>query len=174
MMPCTTPAENYFLPTRPTGLNSICRFQKKEIPFQGVFRVKTSGDLQLITDTIARPNGIAFFPGEKTFLVANSDGEKPNWYAFNIDANNEIHGAGIFYSTAGADRSLKGGCDGLKIDKNGNVFATGPGGIWIFNSSGKLLGKLRLTEATSNCALSADEKTLYITNDMYLVRFRMR
>ena len=63
---------------------------------------------------------------------------------------------------------------GLKIDKNGNVFATGPGGLWIFNSGGKLLGKLRLTEAASNCALSADEKTLYITNDMHVLRFKMR
>ena len=69
---------------------------------------------------------------------------------------------------------LSGGNDGLKIDRNGNVFATGPGGIWIFNQNGNLLGKLRLNEASSNVALSPDEKTLYITNDMYIVRFKMR
>jgi gluconolactonase len=136
--------------------------------------VTTSGEVVLITDTITRPNGIAFFPGEKTFLVGNSDPAKPNWYAFDIDANNTAVNGRIFYSARGSDRSWKGGVDGLKIDRNGNVFATGPGGIWIFNKGGKLLGKLRLDEAASNTALSPDEKTLYITNDMHIVRFKMR
>jgi gluconolactonase len=163
-----------FFTDPPYGLEFNMSDPKKELPFQGVYRVKTSGELELITDTITRPTGIAFFPGDKKFIVANSDGDKPTWYAFTIDENNQIHSAGIFYNTAWGPNPQKGGGDGLKIDKNGNVFATGPGGIWIFNSKGKLLGKLRLTEATSNCALSADEKTLYITNDMYLLRFKMR
>ena len=72
------------------------------------------------------------------------------------------------------EKVLKGLPDGLKIDKNGNVFATGPGGIWIFNKDAKLLGRIKLDEATSNCALSPDEKTLYITNDMYVVRVKLR
>ena len=65
-------------------------------------------------------------------------------------------------------------CDGLKVDKKGTVFATGPGGIWIFNSNAKLLGKIKFDQATSNIALSADEKTMYITNDMYVLRLKMR
>ena len=65
-------------------------------------------------------------------------------------------------------------CDGLKIDSKGTIFASGPGGIWIMNSQAKVLGKLRLDEAASNVALSADEKTIYITNDMQVLRFRMR
>ncbi|MBD0288001.1 MAG: SMP-30/gluconolactonase/LRE family protein, partial [Flavisolibacter sp.] len=65
----------------------------------------------------------------------------------------------VFYSAAGYGRKLQGLPDGLKIDKKGNVFATRPGGIYIFNSQGKLLGMLKLPEATSNVALSADEKT---------------
>lgn len=163
-----------FFTDPPYGLENNMSDPKKEIPFQGIYRVMTSGELQLITDTITRPNGIAFFPGEKKFIIANSDGEKPNWYAFDIDSNNEIHGTGIFYTASWSDKSMKGGPDGLKIDKNGNVFATGPGGIWIFNNKGKLLGKLRLEEAASNCALSADEKILYITNDMNVLRLKMR
>jgi gluconolactonase len=147
---------------------------KKEIPFQGVYKVKKSGEVVLITDTLTRPNGIAFLPGEQSFIVANSDSRKPNWYNFEIAANGEQFTGRIFYSGEGYDRSWKGGMDGLKIDKNGNVFATGPGGIWILNRSGKLLGRLRLDEAASNCALSVDEKTLYITNDMYVLRFSMR
>ncbi len=163
-----------FFTDPPYGLEQGMEDPRKETPFQGVYKVTTGGEVVLITDTLTRPNGIAFFPNEKTFIVANSDGEKPNWYAYDIDANGVVSNGRIFYSAAGSDQALKGGNDGLKIDKNGNIFATGPGGIWIFNSSGKLLGKLRLNEAASNCALSEDEKTLYITNDMYIVRFKMR
>ena len=163
-----------FFTDPPYGLEKGMKDPLKEISFQGVFKVNNTGEVQLITDTLSRPNGIAFFPGEQTFIVANSDGNKPNWYAFDINANNEVINGRIWYSAAGYDKSLKGGNDGLKIDRNGNVFATGPGGIWIFNKNGKLLGKLRLNEAASNVALSPDEKTLYITNDMYIVRFKMR
>ena len=163
-----------FFTDPPYGLEKGMNDPGKELPFQGVYKIKNSGEVVLITDTLTRPNGIAFFPGEKTFIVANSDGKKPNWYAFDVDENGAVSNPRIFYSAAGYDKSWKGGMDGLKIDKNGNVFATGPGGIWIFNRNGKLLGKLRLNEAASNCALSADEKTLYITNDMYVLRFKMR
>ena len=70
---------------------------------------------------------------------------------------------------------MKKACrDGLKIDKAGNVFATGPGGVWIFNKDGKLLGKIKIPEATSNCAFSPDEKTLYVTADMYVVRVKLK
>lgn len=148
---------------------------KKEIPFQGVYKVKADGEVILVTDTLTRPNGIAFLPGEKTLIIANSDPEKPNWYAFDVGNNNQFTNGRIFYSTAGFDKSLKGLPDGMKIDKNGNVFATGPGGVWIFNSAGKLLGKIKFTDApASNCAFSADEKTLYITNDMNVVRIKLR
>lgn len=163
-----------FFTDPPYGLEKGMDDPLKEIPFQGVYKVTNSGEVKLITDTLTRPNGIAFFPGEKTFIVANSDGNKPNWYAFDIDTSNEAINGRIWYSAAGYDKSLKGGNDGLKIDRNGNVFATGPGGIWIFNNTGTLLGKLRLNEAASNVALSPDEKILYITNDMYIVRFKMR
>ena len=156
-----------FFTDPPYGLEKGMDDPGRELSFQGVYKVNTSGEVILITDTLTRPNGIAFFPGEKSFIVANSDGGKPNWYVFDIDENNSVSNGRIFYNASG-------GADGLKIDKNGNVFATGPGGIWIFNRSGKLLGKLRLKEAASNCALSADEKTLYITNDMQVLRFEMR
>jgi len=146
---------------------------KKEIPFNGVYKVKKDGSVILLTDSITRPNGIAFFPGKQRLLVASSDPDKPNWYVFDIKGDSLIKGK-IFYSAAGAGKGLKGLPDGLKIDKNGNVFATGPGGVWIFDKEAKLLGKIKLNEATSNCALSADEKTLYITNDMYVLRMKMR
>lgn len=163
-----------FFTDPPYGLEHNMSDPKKETPFQGVYKVTTGGEVVLLIDTLTRPNGIAFLPGEKTLLVANSHDEKPHWYAFDLDDSGAIRKGRIFYSAAGYDKSWKGGNDGLKVDRNGNVFATGPGGLWIFNKNGKLLGKLRLDEAASNCALSPDEKTLYITNDMYVLRLKMR
>jgi gluconolactonase len=144
----------------------------KEITWNGVYKVKANGDVILLTDSLTRPNGIAFFPGEKKLLVANSDPGKANWYIFDVNGDKLSNGR-IFYH-ASSEKGMKGLPDGFKIDKEGNVFATGPGGVHIFNKDGKLLGKLRLDEATSNCSLSGDQKILYITNDMYVLRFKMR
>ncbi|HZI54536.1 MAG TPA: SMP-30/gluconolactonase/LRE family protein [Chitinophagaceae bacterium] len=144
----------------------------KETTSNGVYKVKKNGEVILQADSITRPNGIALFPGEKRLLVACSDPDKPNWYEFIVAGDTLINGK-IFYSTEGQNHGV-GSPDGLKIDKNGNVFATGPGGIWIFNSEAKVLGKIKLDEPSSNVALSPDEKTLYITNDMYVLRVKMR
>lgn len=162
-----------FFTDPPYGLEKNMADPGKELPYQGVYKLTTAGEVVLLSDTLTRPNGIAFLPGERTVLVGNSDASRPHWYAISVD-DKGVTGARIFHSAAGYDPSWKGSIDGLKADKKGNVFATGPGGIWIFNNKGKLLGKLRLAEAASNCALSPDEKTLYITNDMQVLRFRMR
>jgi gluconolactonase len=146
---------------------------EKEITFNGVYEVTTGGTVLLLTDSITRPNGLAFFPGETKLLVANSDPDRPNWYLINTIPGNS-HAPVLFHSAAGYDKKLKGLPDGLKIDSKGNVFATGPGGVWIFDSTGKLLGKIKLDEATSNIALTPDEKTMYITNDMQVLRLKMR
>ena len=146
---------------------------KKEIPFNGVYKVRKDGTIVLLVDSITRPNGIAFFPGEKRLIVASSDPGKPDWYVFDVSGDSLINGR-VFYSASGHDKNEKGLPDGLKIDRNGNVFATGPGGIYIFNSNAKLLGRLKLDNAASNCALSPDQKILYITNDMYVLKFKMR
>ncbi|MEO6290038.1 MAG: SMP-30/gluconolactonase/LRE family protein, partial [Ginsengibacter sp.] len=153
-----------FFTDPPYGLEEHMNDPKKESPFQGVYKVKSSGEVVLLVDSLTRPNGIAFLPGEKTLLIANSDSEKPNWYAFDVGDNDSLTNGRIFYSASGYDTSLKGLPDGMKADKNGNVFASGPGGIWIFNKNGKLLGKIKLDDAASNCAFSPDEKTLYVTN----------
>ncbi|MBI1342230.1 MAG: SMP-30/gluconolactonase/LRE family protein [Terrimonas sp.] len=146
---------------------------EKEIPFNGVFKLATDGSIKLLIDSLSRPNGLAFFPGEKELLVANSDPAIPNWYLFDIRGDS-LANPRIFYSAAGYDPSWKGLPDGLKIDRQGNVFASGPGGVYIFNTFGKKLGLIRLEEAASNCALSGDEKTLFITNDMNILRIKMR
>jgi gluconolactonase len=145
----------------------------KELPFNGVYKVKTNGEMILLVDSISRPNGIVLLPGQQQLIVACSDPAKPNWYIYDVKGDALTNGH-IFYSAAGIDKSVQGLPDGLKADSKGHVFASGPGGIWIFSSGGKLLGKIKLENAASNCALSADEKTLFITNDMYVLRLKMR
>ena len=167
-------AGELFFTDPPYGLEKQLEDPKKEIPFQGVYKVKKDGKIILLCDSLTRPNGIAFLPGEKTLIVSNSDASKPFWYAFDVGQNDSFNNARIFYKASGYDSSAKGLPDGLKIDRNGNVFATGPGGIWIFNRKGKLLGKIKLSDAASNCAFSPDQKTLYVTNDMYVLRIKLK
>lgn len=162
-----------FFTDPPYGLPKNKGDSTKEIPFQGVYRVSKS-QIALLTDSVTRPNGIALFPGEKSLLVANSDPEKAVWYKFELNENDSIIAARIFHDATQHPENEKGLPDGLKIDKQGNVFATGPGGVWIFDKDGKVLGKIKISEATSNCAFSPDEKTLYITADMYVVRVKLR
>ena len=95
-----------FFTDPPYGLEKNMDDPKKEIPFQGVYKVKKNGEVVLLTDTLTRPNGILLLPGEKTLLVANSDPEKPNWYAFDIGANDSLTNGRIFYSTLGSDKKF--------------------------------------------------------------------
>ncbi|MEO7989753.1 MAG: SMP-30/gluconolactonase/LRE family protein [Chryseolinea sp.] len=162
-----------FLTDPPYGLPKQENDSSREIPFQGVYKV-SKGVVSLVTDSLTRPNGIAFLPGEKTLIVANSDPGKATWYAFDLLENDSVANARIFYDATQNTKTEKGLPDGMKVDKLGNVFASGPGGIWIFNKEGKLLGKIKISEATSNCALADDDKTLYATCDMYVVRIKLR
>ncbi|GGG73109.1 gluconolactonase [Parapedobacter pyrenivorans] len=143
----------------------------KEIAYNGVYKIDTDGKVVLLTDSITRPNGIALFPGEQKMLVASSDPNAANWYLLEVGDTQTT--PTLFYSATNERDGLKGLPDGLKINKNGTVFASGPGGIWIFNRNGKVLGKIKLDEATSNVALSDDEKTLYVTNDGYVLRIKL-
>jgi len=148
---------------------------KKELPFNGVYKVGRDGKVVLLIDSITRPNGLAFFPGEKKLIIANSDPAKPYWYLYDVGDDDVLKNGTIFYSAAAAMRRGTFGLpDGLKIDKKGHVFATGPGGVWIFNSDATLLGKIKLTGPASNCAFSANEKTLFVTNDMNVLRIQLK
>ncbi|HTE11643.1 MAG TPA: SMP-30/gluconolactonase/LRE family protein [Chitinophagaceae bacterium] len=163
-----------FFTDPPYGLEKNMDDPLKEIPFQGVYKIRKTGALVLLTDSITRPNGIAIMPDQKTLIIANSDPLKPYWYAYDFGAGDQLINPRIFYDASEAAKSEAGMPDGLKIDKKGNVFATGPGGVWIFNKKGNLLGKIKFDGLTSNCSLSADEKTIYITADMYVLRVKMR
>lgn len=164
-----------FFTDPPYGLGNLDEDAEKETPINGVYKVTPQGVVSLLVDSLTKPNGIAFMPDGNKFLVANSDGAKAIWYEFELnDKADSVKSAKIFYDATSLMGIEKGAPDGFKIDTKGNVFATGPGGVWIFNKEGKVLGKIKLPEASANCALSPDEKTLYITADMYLLRVKMR
>ena len=158
----------------PYGLEKNMDDPLKELTFQGVYKVKKSGELVLLLDTISRPNGIAITPDQKTLIIANSDPEKPYWYAYDFSNDGRLVHPRIFYDALAASKKEPGMPDGLKIDRKGNVFATGPGGVWIFNKTGKLLGKIKFNGLVSNCAFTADEKTMFITADDYVLKVKMR
>lgn len=163
-----------FFTDPPYGLPNQENDSTKETSFQGVYKISSAGAVQLMVDSITRPNGIAFTPDEKTFIVANSDPAKAIWYAFDLAENDSIINQRIFYDATETAKTESGLPDGLKIDKQGNIFASGPGGIWIFNKDGKVIGKIKIPAATANCALADDDKTLYVTSDMYLIRVKLR
>ncbi|MEP7256975.1 MAG: SMP-30/gluconolactonase/LRE family protein [Flavitalea sp.] len=146
----------------------------KEAPYQGIYKTSANGTTVLLTDTITRPNGIAIFPGEKSILIGNSDSDKAIWYKYDLNDKHEFVNPRIFYNATAEGRSDKGSPDGLKIDSRGNVYASGPGGLWIFDKNAKILGKIKINQSVSNCALSANEKTLFITADYYVLKVDMR
>jgi gluconolactonase len=145
----------------------------QELQYQGVYKL-SNGKVTLLVDSLTRPNGIAFTPDEKSLIIANSDPAKAKWYAYDLDENDSLVNGRVFHDATAAAKQEPGGADGLKIDKQGNIFATGPGGVWIFNKDGKILGKIKIPALTANCAFSSDEKTLYLTSDNYLLRVKMR
>ena len=102
--------------------------------------------------------------------IKYSDPEKAIWMAYKIDADGDIIEEKLFHDATALVDKEPGLPDGLKVDRNGNIFASGPGGIWIFNEEGKLLGKIKTGQATSNCAIDNEGKILYITADMYVLR----
>lgn len=166
-------ASNLWFTDPPYGLPKVDD-PTKELPFQGVFKATPDGEVLLLTDTITRPNGIALTPDEQTLVIANSDPQKAAWYAYDVTPEGNISNGRILYDATEEAKTSPGLPDGLKFDKEGNLFASGPGGVWIFNPNGKLIGKIRLSDPASNCAFTPDDKVLFITNDDRVLRVRLR
>jgi len=157
----------------PYGLTNKEVDKNKELDFQGVYRLGKDGKVTLLTKEMTRPNGIALSPDEKTLYVANSDPAKAIWMSFPVKADGTL-GAGkvLFDSTPWVKAGKKGLPDGLKVDKDGNLYATGPGGLIVFAPDGTVLGSLNTGQATSNCAFGGDGSWLYVTVDMFVARIK--
>src|SRR5205085_10285388 len=140
---------------------------------QGVYRLSARGELTLLTKEMSRPNGIAFSPDEKTLYVANSDPEKAIWMAFPVQADGTLGAGKVFFdSTAWAKAGKKGLPDGMKVDRNGHLFATGPGGVCVFAPDGTHLGTIATGVPTANCGWGGDGPGLYVTADQHLRRIQ--
>jgi len=157
----------------PYGLPGNVDDPTKEIPFQGVYRVSAkSGEVTLLTSEMSRPNGLAFSPDESVLYVANSDPKYAVWTAFPVNQDGTLGFGNVLLDVTAMAKERKGLPDGLKVDRQGNLWATGPGGVLVISREGKHLGTLATGEATANCAWGDDGSTLYITADMYLCRVR--
>jgi gluconolactonase len=146
----------------------------KSVSVRGVYRVSKSGAVTLLIDNLT-PNGIAFSPDERILYVGQSLPDKPIIMAYKVKEDGTLDKGKLFFdATALVKQGLKGVPDGMKVDKKGNLFATGPGGILIISPSGKLLGRIDTTLATSNCNWGDDGSTLYITATDKLCRVKTR
>ncbi|MFV2068102.1 MAG: SMP-30/gluconolactonase/LRE family protein [Pirellulales bacterium] len=157
----------------PYGLPKGWDDARRELDFCGVYRLRPDGTLTLLTRDMTRPNGIAFSPNEKTLYVAQSDPERAVWMAFPVRDDGTLGTGRVFFDVTDSVGKKKGLPDGMKVDVEGNLFATGPGGVHVFSPDGKHLGTFATGQATANCGWGDDGRTLYITADMVLCRVRL-
>lgn len=160
----------------PYGLPNRWEDERRELDFCGVYRLSKDGKLTLLTDEMTRPNGIGFSPDEKTLYVAQSDPEAAIWKAFEVKDDGTLGKSRVVYdATKHVKEGWPGLPDGMAIDKKGNVFATGPGGVYVFDKNDNLLGRISTGERTANCTFGGDDRSiLYITADMYLCRIQTK
>ncbi len=134
----------------------------KEQPHNGIYRLDADGTVTLLADGQTRPNGIGLSPDERTLYVANSD-TPPNRFWMSYPVNDDLTlGEGALFFDANM-MSEAGVPDGLALDRAGNVFATGPGGVLVIDASGKHLGTIAVAERPANVGFGDDGRTLYIT-----------
>ncbi|HEY2785476.1 MAG TPA: SMP-30/gluconolactonase/LRE family protein [Fimbriiglobus sp.] len=167
---------NLYFTDPPYGLPGIEKDPKKELDFQGVYRLTPDGKLTLLTKELSRPNGLALTPDRKFLIVGNSDPDKAFWMEYPLNADGTL-GKGRVFADVTADVKVapnKGVPDGMKIDARGNVFASAVNGIYIFSSTGKLLGKIHTSVPTSNLNFGDDGSTLYITANTELLRVKTK
>ena len=150
-------------------------WDEKQLDFQGVYRLDADGKVNLLVDTLSRPNGIALSPDQNTLYIAQSDPEKARYYAYDLDENgNVISGKVFFDATSLRSETRKGLPDGLKVHSSGILLATGPGGVLVISPEGKHLGTILTENGTANCGFDSGEKYLYMTADSYLMRIALK
>jgi len=161
----------------PFGLPEGFDDPKKELPFSGVFRVK-DGEVELVSSALDGPNGIAFSPDERYLYVGNWDPERKIVVRYEVDETGDLSDGIVFHDMTGADDMTgddgEDAIDGIKVDTAGNVYACGPGGIWILSPDGDHLGTLTLPESPHNLAWGdEDGRALYVTAESSVYRIRL-
>lgn len=140
----------------------------QELDFQGVYRISPKGVLTMEAKDFGLPNGIGLSPDEKTLYVGDSRRRKV--YALDLAKDGSVSQQRMLADLQSPD---KGAVDGMKLDEHGNIYTTGPGGVWVLDPSGKHLGTLRAPEIPANCAWGdADYRTLYLAAPKSIYRVR--
>jgi gluconolactonase len=155
----------------PFGLPKFYDDPRKELAYSGVFRL-AGGTLQLVSKDLIGPNGLAFSPDEKYLYVDNWDVKKKVVMRYDVNADGTLSNGRIFFDMTGApgEEAL----DGLKVDQGGNLYVSGPGGVWIISAEGKHLGTIKAPKLPANFAWGdEDGKTLYMTARTGLYRMRL-
>ena len=149
----------------------LVKGEQQEIPFQGVYRLDDKGVLRLLTKDLIQPNGLAFSPDGKHFYV--DDSEKKNIRVYDVAADGSLNHGRIFGEEPGGEHD--GVPDGIKVDVSGNLFITGPKGIWVWDAEGHHLGTIEMPEQPANLVWGDnDYQTLYITATTSVYRLRMK
>ena len=154
----------------PYGLEGLEESPLRELDFNGIYRLGPNGELQLLNADQTRPNGIALSPDDLTLYVANSDENQMVWYEYDI-LERGLSEPRIFYDVT--DHPGTGVPDGMTVDLAGNIFATGPGGVWVFSPDGTHLGTIQPDEVPANVAWGDDGYTLYMTARSGLYRIQL-
>ncbi|HKQ18717.1 MAG TPA: SMP-30/gluconolactonase/LRE family protein [Candidatus Eisenbacteria bacterium] len=157
----------------PFGLPKVHDDPARELTVSGVFCLK-DGKLRLVADDFTGPNGIAFSPDERFLYVSNWDVKRKAIMRHEVTSDGSLRNGRVFFDMTGApgEEAL----DGLKVDRAGNVYSSGPGGVWVFSPAGKHLGTLRFPELPANMAWGdPDRRTLYLCarTGLYRVRLEM-
>ncbi len=155
----------------PFGLPKFYDDPRKELPYSGIFRW-AGGRLQLLGKDLLGPNGIAFSPDEKRLYVGNWDPKRKIVMCYDVRADGSLASGRAFFDMTGAPGEEA--IDGVKVDRSGNAYVSGPGGLWILSPQGKHLGTLVGPEPPANFAWGdADGRTLYLTARTGLYRIRL-
>jgi gluconolactonase len=147
----------------PYGLPKGFSNPLRELPYCGVFRLSPDGTLTLLTKEMSAPNGIAISPDEKYMYIANSDSKRAVVARFELKEDGKIGEQMVLLDATAFAGKKPGLPDGLKVDARGNLFVTGPGGIYVVSPEGKHLGTIEFDAAVSNCGWGEDGSTLFAT-----------
>jgi len=145
------------------------RLEDRELPFAAVFRLGPDGELTPAADDFEVPNGLALSPDGRTLYI--DDSRRRHIRAFDVRADGSLANGRVFATLEAPER---GAPDGMKVDQHGNIFCTGPGGVWVLGADGAILGRILPPEQPANLAWGdADLRTLYMTAETSLYRVRV-
>lgn len=157
----------------PYGLPQKENDSTRELTVNGVYQLTPTGNVKQIIRDLTFPNGLAFSPDGRTLYVSQSDSTQPLIMAYPVLAGGAVGKGRVFFDARSLPKQRpKEVPDGLKVDRDGNVWASGPGGLAVISPAGKLLGRIETGEVISNCAWGDDGSTLYVASDVFLCRIR--